>query len=54
MCVVTIAIRVVLISYRHFCYLCGKSIIRSALGREIDAALQVHYRNECILFEVPD
>ncbi|KAJ7708982.1 hypothetical protein B0H17DRAFT_1000084 [Mycena rosella] len=34
----------------HFCYLCGESIVRSALQREIRAAVSAHY-NGCALFE---
>ncbi|KAJ7696452.1 hypothetical protein B0H17DRAFT_398903 [Mycena rosella] len=38
----------------HFCYICGESIVRSALRREIQAAVTAHYRR-CNLFEdVPD
>jgi hypothetical protein len=38
----------------HFCYICGKSIIRSALPRAISAALSAHFR-KCSLFEdIPD
>ncbi|KAJ7491894.1 hypothetical protein FB451DRAFT_1165111 [Mycena latifolia] len=38
----------------HFCYLCGKSIVRSALRGEIKAAVSAHY-NRCNLFEdIPD
>ncbi|KAJ7180888.1 hypothetical protein C8R46DRAFT_594866 [Mycena filopes] len=34
----------------HFCYVCGKSIVRSAQRREIQAAVSAHY-NRCHLFE---
>ncbi|KAJ7307075.1 hypothetical protein DFH08DRAFT_901173 [Mycena albidolilacea] len=34
----------------HFCYLCGQSIVRSALQREVRSAVSVHYRR-CRLFE---
>ncbi|KAJ7117677.1 hypothetical protein C8R44DRAFT_832346 [Mycena epipterygia] len=38
----------------HFCYVCGESIVRSALRREIQTAVSAHY-NRCRLFEdVPD
>ncbi|KAJ6488102.1 hypothetical protein DFH09DRAFT_1252788 [Mycena vulgaris] len=38
----------------HFCYVCGKSIVRSAVQREIRAAVSAHY-SRCALFEdVPD
>ncbi|KAJ7091507.1 hypothetical protein B0H15DRAFT_836463 [Mycena belliarum] len=38
----------------HFCYVCGESIVRSALRREIQAAVSAHY-SRCNLFEdVPD
>ncbi|KAJ7656306.1 hypothetical protein DFH06DRAFT_991709 [Mycena polygramma] len=38
----------------HFCYLCGETIVRSALRREIQSAVSAHY-NRCSLFEdVPD
>jgi len=38
----------------HFCYLCGKLIIRSALGRSVATATSEHFR-QCKLFEdVPD
>ncbi|KAJ7016425.1 hypothetical protein C8F04DRAFT_534211 [Mycena alexandri] len=38
----------------HFCYVCGKSIVRSAHRREIQAAVSAHY-SRCSLFEdVPD
>ncbi|KAJ7739825.1 hypothetical protein B0H16DRAFT_60005 [Mycena metata] len=38
----------------HFCYVCGKSIVRSAHRREIQTAVSAHYRR-CNLFEdVPD
>ncbi|KAJ6581853.1 hypothetical protein B0H19DRAFT_1229069 [Mycena capillaripes] len=38
----------------HFCYLCGNSIVRSALRREVQRAVSAHY-NRCRLFEdVPD
>ncbi|KIK55620.1 hypothetical protein GYMLUDRAFT_175290 [Collybiopsis luxurians FD-317 M1] len=38
----------------HFCYLCGGSIVQSALPREISNAIGAHYR-VCRLFEeVPD
>ena len=40
-------------SVRHFCYLCGTQIIQSAVAREIEEAVQAHYRI-CTLFEVPD
>ncbi|KAJ7252460.1 hypothetical protein C8J57DRAFT_1474125 [Mycena rebaudengoi] len=34
----------------HFCYVCGESIVRSALAREIKTAVSDHYRR-CSLFE---
>ncbi|KAF7356381.1 RING-type domain-containing protein [Mycena venus] len=34
----------------HFCYLCGQSIVRSALQREVRSAVSAHYRR-CRLFE---
>ncbi|KAJ6456123.1 hypothetical protein C8R45DRAFT_1064835 [Mycena sanguinolenta] len=38
----------------HFCYICGDSIVRSALPRAIRAAVSAHYRR-CRLFEdVPE
>ncbi|KAJ6514905.1 hypothetical protein C8R47DRAFT_961645 [Mycena vitilis] len=38
----------------HFCYLCGKTIVQSALRREIHSAVTAHY-SRCSLFEdVPD
>ncbi|KAJ7656296.1 hypothetical protein DFH06DRAFT_991742 [Mycena polygramma] len=38
----------------HFCYLCGETIVRSALPREIESAKSAHYSG-CRLFEdVPD
>ncbi|KAH9965566.1 hypothetical protein BGW80DRAFT_1345261 [Lactifluus volemus] len=36
----------------HFCYICGKLIARSGLGREVKDALSNHYAT-CALFEVP-
>ncbi|KAF7370312.1 RING-type domain-containing protein [Mycena sanguinolenta] len=38
----------------HFCYICGESIVRSALQREVRSAVSAHYRR-CRLFEdVPE
>ncbi|KAJ7509867.1 hypothetical protein B0H11DRAFT_2168922 [Mycena galericulata] len=38
----------------HFCYVCGQSIVRSAVGGEIQRAVTEHY-SRCNLFEdVPD
>ncbi|KAJ7739808.1 hypothetical protein B0H16DRAFT_59614 [Mycena metata] len=38
----------------HFCYVCGKLIVRSAHRREIETAVSAHY-SRCNLFEdVPD
>jgi len=34
----------------HFCYICGDTIIRSALGSDVQAAKTDHYR-KCRLFE---
>ncbi len=39
---------------RHFCYLCGDLIVKSALGQEIKEATTNHYRSKCQLFAVPD
>jgi hypothetical protein len=39
---------------RHFCYICGGLIVRSALGQEIEEATSAHYRKNCMLFEVPE
>ncbi|KAJ7587962.1 hypothetical protein C8J56DRAFT_1004410 [Mycena floridula] len=36
----------------HFCYSCGASIVRSAVRREIQTAIQNHYR-QCQLIEIP-
>ncbi|KAG2360119.1 hypothetical protein BDR07DRAFT_1413203 [Suillus spraguei] len=36
----------------HFCYVCGKSIVRSALRGDIQNAVAAHYR-VCSLFDVP-
>ena len=36
--------------FRHFCYTCGESIIRSSLRQEIKDAVSVHYRRNCLLF----
>jgi hypothetical protein len=36
---------------RHFCYICGGLIVRSALGQEIKEATSAHYRKICVLFE---
>ncbi|KAJ7656293.1 hypothetical protein DFH06DRAFT_1091170 [Mycena polygramma] len=39
----------------HFCYLCGETIVRSSIPREIQAAKSAHYASRCPLFEdVPD
>jgi hypothetical protein len=38
---------------RHFCYICGGLIVRSALGEEINEAASAHYRKNCALFEAP-
>lgn len=35
----------------HFCYLCGKLIVKSALRQEIQSAVSQHYRGSCRLFE---
>ncbi|THG97621.1 hypothetical protein EW026_g4416 [Hermanssonia centrifuga] len=38
----------------HFCYLCGKAIVRSVKRQEIKDALSRHYRS-CRMFEdIPD
>ncbi|KAJ7224064.1 hypothetical protein GGX14DRAFT_648276 [Mycena pura] len=38
----------------HFCYICGESIVRSALQRDVRAAVTAHYQR-CRLFEdVPE
>ncbi|TDL23182.1 hypothetical protein BD410DRAFT_721585 [Rickenella mellea] len=34
----------------HFCYVCGKSIVKSSLRSEIQSAVSAHYR-KCSLFE---
>ncbi|KAG1847135.1 hypothetical protein C8R48DRAFT_732170 [Suillus tomentosus] len=36
----------------HFCYICGKNIVRSALRNEIQTAVAAHYR-VCNLFDYP-
>lgn len=36
----------------HFCYVCGKSIVRSALRSDIQTAVAAHYRI-CKLFDYP-
>ena len=38
---------------RHFCYLCGGLIVKSALGQEIGEATSSHFGSNCTLFEVP-
>ncbi|KAJ6514887.1 hypothetical protein C8R47DRAFT_961601 [Mycena vitilis] len=37
----------------HFCYLCGETIVRSAIRREIESAKSAHYAGGCPLFDVP-
>ena len=39
---------------RHFCYICGGLIVRSALAQGIKEAIEAHYRKNCALFEVPE
>jgi hypothetical protein len=38
---------------RHFCYICGGLIVKSALGSEIDEAVSSHFGKDCQLFAVP-
>ena len=38
---------------RHFCYICGGLIVRSALAQGMKEAIEAHYRKNCALFEVP-
>ncbi|CEL58971.1 hypothetical protein RSOLAG1IB_08969 [Rhizoctonia solani AG-1 IB] len=37
----------------HFCYLCGAVIIDGGTNNEIQAAVTQHFRQNCLLFEVP-
>ena len=38
---------------RHFCYVCGGLILKSALGKEVEEAVSAHYRKKCQFFKVP-